>query len=412
MKKKPAGSVTHIRDLVPDPKNRRKHNPRNIGMVVDSLQQVGAARSIVIDEKNVILAGNGVIEAAAEAGITKVLEVEADGQTIVAVRRRGLSEKQKRELAIGDNRSAELAEWNQEQLREDEAEGLTLEPWFSSEELAALKQPGPKTGRTDSDDVPKERATSIVAGDLFELGEHRILCGDSTRLEEAERVLGGSKADMVFTDPPYGVNVTGKGGAPIAGDISFTAIPLMFDVLDKVLAPKAWCYVCGGQSNMALYSRLFERYFRQLARVAIWDKGKVAVMRHNGYHSCYEMVYYAFKEGGGGQWFGARDSEHADDIWRISVEDGGDERVHVTQKPVAVPARAIGNSCPPKGLVFEPFSGSASTLIACETLDRRCAAMEISPSYVQVAIDRWEAFTGKKATKVGDAPRRRARQKN
>jgi ParB-like chromosome segregation protein Spo0J len=130
--------VSHIKDLVADPANRRKHNPRNIGLVVDALHQIGAARSIVIDENNVVLAGNGVTEAAGEAGITKVQVVEVDGDTLVAVRRRGLSEEQKRALAMFDNRAGELAEWNAEQLLEDAQAGLNLQPWFSDKELAAL----------------------------------------------------------------------------------------------------------------------------------------------------------------------------------------------------------------------------------------------------------------------------------
>src|SRR3954464_3293773 len=116
----------HIKDLVPDPENRRKHNPRNLGMVVDALHQVGAARSIVIDEDNVILAGNGVTEAAAEAGITRVRVIEADGQELIAVRRSGLTPEQKRALAIYDNRTGELATWNFDQLAADKAAGLSL----------------------------------------------------------------------------------------------------------------------------------------------------------------------------------------------------------------------------------------------------------------------------------------------
>jgi hypothetical protein len=130
--------ATHIKDLVPDPENRRKHNPRNIGMLVDALHAVGAARSIVIDEDNVVLAGNGVLEAASEAGITSVRVVETDGNEVVAVRRKGLDEQQKRALAIYDNRTAELAEWNDEQLRADAANGLALEPWFSEKEQRAF----------------------------------------------------------------------------------------------------------------------------------------------------------------------------------------------------------------------------------------------------------------------------------
>jgi hypothetical protein len=133
-----ARGVEHIKDLIPDPENRRKHNPRNIGLVVDTLHNVGAARSIVIDEDNVILAGNGVTEAAAEAGITRVRVIEADGQELIAVRRVGLTAEQKRALAIADNRTAELAEWDVEQLRADVDAGLDLQPWFSEKELAKL----------------------------------------------------------------------------------------------------------------------------------------------------------------------------------------------------------------------------------------------------------------------------------
>jgi hypothetical protein len=128
----------HIKDLVADPENRRKHNPRNIGMVVDALHKVGAARSIVIDEDNVILAGNGVTEAAAEAGITRVRVVEAAGDELIAVRRSGLTAEQKRALAIYDNRTAELAQWNPEQLGADAAAGLDLSPWFTDAEAARL----------------------------------------------------------------------------------------------------------------------------------------------------------------------------------------------------------------------------------------------------------------------------------
>jgi hypothetical protein len=137
---------THIKDLVADPENRRKHNPRNIGMVVDALQKVGAARSIVIDEDNVILAGNGVTEAAAEAGITRVRVVESSGDEIIAVRRSGLTAEQKRSLAIYDNRTAELAEWNPEQLDADVLAGLDMKPWFSEAELAKLFKNAAKYG--------------------------------------------------------------------------------------------------------------------------------------------------------------------------------------------------------------------------------------------------------------------------
>jgi len=139
MAKKP----THIKHLVPDPHNRRKHTPRNVGMIVDALQKVGAARSIVIDEKNEVLAGNATLEAAAEAGLTKVKVVEADGTEVVAVRRTGLSDDQKRDLALYDNRAAELAEWDVEQLMQDVEAGVDLSGFFSDDELKSLEDAMP-----------------------------------------------------------------------------------------------------------------------------------------------------------------------------------------------------------------------------------------------------------------------------
>jgi hypothetical protein len=204
-KAEPPRNISHIKDLIPDQANRRKHNPRNLGMVVDALHSVGAARSIVIDEDNVVLAGNGVTEAAAEAGITKVQVIDVDGSTLVAVRRKGLSEEQKRALAIYDNRTAELAEWNAEQLQADLDAGLSLQPWFSEEEQARLLKSGPKAGFTDPDAVPEERVTDIKLGDLFELGRHRLLCGDSTDPVLVERLMDGTRAGLMNTDPPYGV---------------------------------------------------------------------------------------------------------------------------------------------------------------------------------------------------------------
>ena len=134
MAKKP----THIKHLVADPKNRRKHTPRNVGLIVDALHKVGAARSIVIDEKNEVLAGNATLEAAAEAGLTKVKVVEADGSEVVAVRRTGLSDDQKRDLALYDNRAAELADWDMEQLMQDVKDGADLSGLFHPEELSSM----------------------------------------------------------------------------------------------------------------------------------------------------------------------------------------------------------------------------------------------------------------------------------
>lgn len=162
---------THIRDLVPDPANRRLHNPRNIGMVVDALQHVGAARSIVVDEDNVVLAGNGVVEAAAEAGITRVRVIDADGSEVIAIRRSGLTPEQKRALAIYDNRAGELAEWNAEQLKADMSSDLDLKAFFFEEEIKALGIVVPSFAPVGEDEQgrldQKKPATCPECGHVF-----------------------------------------------------------------------------------------------------------------------------------------------------------------------------------------------------------------------------------------------------
>jgi hypothetical protein len=165
----------------------------------------------VIDEGNVILAGNGVTEAAAEAGITKVRVIDAAGDELIAVRRTGLTDEQKRALAIYDNRTAELAEWNPDQLQADVDAGLSLEPWFSEDEAKALlaKSLTAVEGLTDPDAVPAERPTDIQPGDLFQLGRHRLLCGDSTSPHDVARVIVEG-SDLCFTSPPYGAGNVAK----------------------------------------------------------------------------------------------------------------------------------------------------------------------------------------------------------
>jgi hypothetical protein len=202
----------NLHELRPDPHNRRKHNPRNLEMLAEALRTVGAARSIVIDETGEILAGNGVVEAASAAGLSRVQVVDADGETVVAVRRSGLTAEQKRALAIYDNRTAELAEWNFEQLAADQAAGMSLQPFWTTDEEAALFPKASKAGKTDPDAVPNERPTDIQSGDLFELGRHRLLCGDSTNAADVARVMGAQRADIVITSPPY--NVGAKSSMP------------------------------------------------------------------------------------------------------------------------------------------------------------------------------------------------------
>lgn len=388
-------TISKLSDLTPDTANANKGTERGRYMVEASLTETGAGRSIVADKDGRIIAGNKTLEAwAGMGGAVKV--VETDGHELVVVQRTDLDlsdpKGKARKLAYYDNRAGQVGlEWDAEQLLADVNAGVDLAAMFKADEIAELLA-GVKGGDADAEpqiDQAEElnKKWQVKAGDLWRIGAHRLLCGDSTEEADLSRLMGGGKADMVFTDPPYGVNMTGAGGKSIAGDISFTAIPLFFAMVDRVLGEKGWAYVCGGQSNMLLYARMFEYYFRSLPKIIVWDKGKTAVMRHNGYHSCYELVFYAYREGGGNTWYGGRDSDSADDIWRVASPTDK-ERVHMAEKPVLIPARAIENSCPPAGVVFEPFAGGGATLVACENLGRKCRAIEISPAYCAVILER------------------------
>jgi DNA modification methylase len=385
--------LVKIETLVFDPANARKHGEKNLAAIKSSLQRFGQQKPIVVDANGVVRAGNGTLAAA-----------KALGWKEIAIVRSPLSGSEATAYAIADNRTSELAEWDDDVLSQTlaalqiEDEELALASGFDAKEIDALLAPDEVT----EDEVPEAPVDPITKiGDLWILGEHRLLCGDSTKAEDVARLMNGEKADVVFTDPPYGVNIQGsKSGRPtmIAGDLTQTAIPFSFD-LAVTIATKddARLYFCGGEVNLYLYQKLFEKHCRQLPKHLIWKKNAFT-MKPNGYHYQYEIIFHGYKSGGGSleKWYGARTEEAASDVWQISRDSSSDYE-HPTQKPVALPARAIGNSCPPSGLVFEPFGGSGSTFLAAEQLKRRCFGLEISPQYCDVIVKRWENLTGKKA---------------
>ncbi len=301
--------------------------------------------------------------------------------------------KAEQELNIRLNKNQ--AHWEDALLRQMD-EGTLLDAGFSADEIDAIfdepPDPGAGTGWEEPPEPPDEARSKL--GELYTLGHerHRLYIQDSTVPENVAALMDGQRAAMVFTDPPYGVQFQGKGGDAIEGDITYTAIPLFFETLRHVLAEKSWCYVCGGSNNSSLYLRMFERYFRMTPRIIVWDKMALN-MRHNGYHSSYELIFHAYSPGAGALWFGPRDGEGATDVWHVprpSVK----EREHLTEKPVELPARAIGNSCQKGGVVYDPFGGSGSTLVAAEQSGRRCYMMEMDPRYADVILDRWSELTG------------------
>lgn len=408
---KPVVTERHIADYTQDPNNARKHNPRNLGLIEESIQVDGAGRSLLVDEHGVIIAGNGTIEAAAAAGMTKVIEIETDGTALIVHKRRDLTPTQRRHLALVDNRAAELATWDPDVLAALHAEGdAAIKELFTDKELVKFMANGSaKDGATQADDVTSAQVeaannTSIKFGDLYKLGDHYILCGDSTKQDmvaEFIKATGGRRGSLMFTDPPYGVMYEQKGNAKakISGDLSQAVIPLSFDVaVDQALDDNARIYLCGGSDNVPMYVGIFDHHLKQTPILIVWNKEHF-VMAHTGYHRRYELIYYGWKGIGGKTefWFGDRTW---DDVWNVKRDSSSDYQ-HPTQKPVELSEIAIANSCPQGGVVYEPFSGSGSTLIGCARRGRHCRAIDIHAPFVHLGIARWEAFSEQHAEYVG-----------
>lgn len=414
----------HIGSLTPDPKNARRHTPRNVGAIVDAMHEVGAARSIVIDEDGVILAGNATVEAAAEAGITRLRVVDADGSEIVAVRRSGLTAKQKARLALFDNRAAELAEWNKGVLKALQDADVDMTGLWDEKELAELlaKVQEPVEGLTDPDAVPEERATDIKAGDLFALGAHRLLCGDSTKAEDVARVMGEERAGLMNTDPPYGVALdltenhaasnAAKGistkyrdfGAIKGDDLSGEKLQTFLESVIRAAVP----HLRKGVAFYLWHPMLTQGTFFAAAAAAaadilihrqiIWVKPHF-IFGRGDYHWKHELCFYGWVRGDRPEFYGERNQ---DTVWLLN-EGGGairKDQNHPTQKPVELFSRPIANHCRAGEVIYEPFCGSGSQIIAAEQASVSCRAIEIEPRFCQVVIDRYESFTGKKATKL------------
>lgn len=393
--------MSSIKDLKSDHKNARRRTDRSASLIAESLKRYGAARSIVIDEDGRILAGNGTVEGAKKAGIDKLRIIEAEGDELIAVRRAGLSEDQKVGLALADNRSSDLSEWDHDMLRQL-SEEHDLTPWFEDDELLA-EVLDTVEGNTDPDDVPEAPEEPITKpGDLWILGDHRLLCGDSTDVLAVDRLMDGKKADMVFTDPPYGVSYEGghnkkkrnqiKNDALEGGDLT----NLFADALASALVVTAdhaafYIWFASGKSVETFAS--FANLPLELRAVIQWYKvrsGLGAFMSQ--YIPNCEPCIYAFKAGSSPQWFGPSDEKT---VWELQKESKND--YHPTQKPVALPRRALQNSSKPNQIILDLFGGSGSTLIACEQDHRHARLMELDPAYCDVIVKRWEQFTGKKA---------------
>ena len=380
--------MTSINDLQNDHKNARKRTDRSSKLIKESLQKFGAARSIVIDENNRILAGNGTIAGAKAAGIKNLKVVETDGKEIIAVKRTGLSEDEKVGLALADNRTSDLSEWDLNMLEELSQEH-DLEPWFDNNDLKELlgeTEVLPAEGLTDPDDIPEVPEEPITKeGDLYILGNHRLLCGDSTNIQHVEKLMDGNKADMVFTDPPYNVAFNGRSGKfdvikndDLSEDSFDELITGMVEIIN-ILKPNHYYVWCNWKFYATLQTKL------PFKGCIVWAKNVFGL--GVGYRHQHEFCL-----------FNAKIDKHIkneSDLWQVKKDVS---YMHPTQKPVELAERALINH--KQGNVIDLFGGSGSTLIAAERLKRQSFLMELDPKYCDVIVKRWEDFTGNKAKRV------------
>jgi len=390
-----------IAELSPDPANARRHPTHNLDAIKASLRRFGQQKPIVIDQANVVRAGNGLLEAA-----------KAIGWTEISVVRTELSGAEATAFAIADNRTAELAEWDLEvlgaQLEALQTEGFGLEELgFDEDELEQLLGMTETEGRTDPDEVPEEPDAADVyvkPGELYLLGKHRLLCGDSTKSEDVARVLDGERAAICWTDPPWNV-AYGKSNHPtykkrqIANDDLGEAFPgfcaafcASIKAATKAGAP---LYMAMSAQEWPVIDAALRHVGFHWSSTIIWAKDSL-VLGRGDYHRQYEPLWYGWQTGAA-RLHPVEDRKQSD-LWEIARPKRSDE--HPTMKPVELITRALANSSARGDVVFEPFSGSGSTVIAAEQTGRRCCAIELEPKYVQVAIERWQQFTGAEARRA------------
>jgi DNA modification methylase len=388
--------------ITPDPDNTRRHTARNIGVIEDSMQTDGAGRSILVDQHGVTIAGAGAWEAATQAGIRRVAVIETDGDTLVVVKRTVTPEQRVR-MALADNRATELSSWDASRLQQLQADApeLLKNLWTERElvEFFAHVRIDPADGLTDPDVIPVERPTTIQRGDLFALGDHRLLCGDSTSAADVDHVLGGARPLLMVTDPPYGVEYDPAWRVRVGVNQNMKRLGTVTND-DRADWTEAWRLFPGdiayvwhaGLKASIVQTSLEHAGFIPRAQI-IWAKDRLALSRGD-YHWQHEPCWYAIRQDGTGH---RTDDRTQSTLWTIPARDD-DGHGHGTQKPVECMRRPMQNHLPAD--VYDPFAGSGTSLIAAEQLGRRCLAIEIEPRYVQIAIDRWEAFTGRTAMKV------------
>lgn len=387
-----------IQTITPYARNPRL-NDAAVDAVARSIKEFGFRQPIVVDERSVVIVGHTRLKAASRLGLTEVpVHVAA-----------GLTEEQAKAYRIADNQTATIAEWDEARLIAELADlqsrafDLSL-TGFDADELLRLTAPPESEGITDPDQVPAPPEAPVTQpGDLWSLGRHRLICGDATRSDDMSRLMNGRTADMLLTDPPYGVAYVGKTADRMTIDNDdlddepyrrFLAATVGNAVTH--LRPGGAFYVWHADSRGLVVRRACQEAGLTIRQCLVWAKNAMVLGRQD-YQWRHEPCLYGWRDGAAHLWFGERDKTTVLEFDRPSRS--GD---HPTTKPVELLEHLIGNSCPRGGLILDPFGGSGSTMIAAEKTGNASCLMELSPAYCDVIVKRWEEFTGGKAVRESD----------
>ena len=413
-------STSAIANLSLDPLNANRGTDRGREALEQSLTSYGAGRSVLTDRRGRVIAGNKTVERAKALNIP-LRVVRTDGRQLIAVQRDDLdldTDPRARALAIADNRVGELdLDWNLDVLKQLHADGFDLSSFWSDEELAVLFG-NEQAGLTDDNTVIAPGPTTIQPGELFVLGRHRLLCGDATASDDVTRATGGLRPLVMTTDPPYGVSYDPAWRhRAMAGQRTAVGRVANDDQADwsgaYQLFPGDVAYVWHAGLKAGTVAESLEAADFQIRSQIIWRKQHFALSRGH-YHWAHEPAWYAVRKGTTNVWRGDRTQTTVWEVESLNAMGGkrsGENAVtgHGTQKPVQLFVIPILNHTVAGEAIYDPFCGSGTALIAAEKTGRTCVALEIDPVYVQVAVTRWEAFTGQKARRE-TSPTRRGRR--
>jgi DNA modification methylase len=426
--------------LIPYPNNPRL-NDDSVDAVAKSLKEFGFRQPIVVDKDHVIICGHTRLKAAQRLGLDKVpVHVATD-----------LTPEQIRAYRIADNKTAELAEWNFDllpiEINDLKAANYDIDMLgFDAEELSRILSGEVDDGQCDPDEVPLPPDEALTQpGDLWILGEHRLLCGDSSKPEDLDGLLNGAPIHLVNTDPPYNVKVEPRSNNAIAAGLSSFAGPKhhqsldvarhpgkskptqnqlrakdrplandfvsdeAFDVLldawfgnmARVLVPGGSFYIWGGYANLGNYPPFLKKHDLYFSQGIVWDKLHPVLTRKD-YMGAFEICFYGWKAGAGHKFYGAN---NITDLWHVKKVNP-QSMVHLTEKPVELAVRAMQYSSLQGQNVLDLFGGSGSTLIAAEQTKRKAFLMELDPLYADVIVQRYQSFSGNKAVleRTGESP--------